>query len=98
MLDLEYERDIATGEAWGRLCRFLDIARLEPRWLRLRKASPLPAEYVEDYDELASALPRLVAEASAEVADRLERRHAADPPASALAARIRDHLGALGGR
>lgn len=62
-LELEYERDIVGGTAWSRLFEFLGIDDRPPDWLRLRKHSPAPDSYIENYAGLSAELPGLMEDA-----------------------------------
>jgi len=59
VLRFSYEQDICAQPDYEKLYRFLGIEELPPEWVRMKKAAPPPQSFIENYDELRTALSEL---------------------------------------
>jgi LPS sulfotransferase NodH len=93
-IELVYEVDIAASD-WQRVFSFLDLAEVEPTWLKMNKVAPPVESYISNHDALRAALETLPQPGLEELREQADA-HAAETlrksPASLTLSRASDAL------
>ncbi|MEO0479900.1 MAG: Stf0 family sulfotransferase [Planctomycetota bacterium] len=94
-LRIHYEEHIDGGFQHERLFEFLGVDVVDPTWLRMKKVSPSPDSYIQDYDKLRKEQRRIEESVTVDVgADLLAyaRRQADQETSRFLATRAAQRL------